>query len=303
LRKKIIKRPFYYFFTSIFIIIIVISIGYIFQKRVFTDNANKQNWLDRQFVAVVDSDLVRPTYVISDIFDVLKFNFFSRGIHVRNLKIDYERLKQEYILLKIENQKLSSIVKYSPTYGKIIATGRVLSDPNSFGAGVFTISVGLKEGVKFGDIVTTQQGLVGKIVKIYDTISIVLPVRHVSSKIIGRVQEQGSLLLMSGRHFKGGVIDYIADTVGLTQGQIIVSVSDGLSMPSGIPIGTIINPYNTPIEVKLAVDFATLDYVTIIRNEITLPTIPETPFKTEQPFLPQTSTSLMHSNQKPINPQ
>ncbi len=266
--KKIIKRPYYYFFTSLFIITILVLIGYVAQKNITNHEKSERNWIDRQFISVTDSILVRPNYVIADIFDVLKFNFFTRGQDIRNLKIDYTRLKHEYNLLKIENQKLSRIIKYSPAYGKIIATGRVLSDPNGFGVGVFTISLGIQDGVQFGDIVTTEYGLVGKIVKIYDNISIVLPVRHISAKIIGRVKKQGALVLMSGRHFKGSVIDYISDTAELEKGQEILSVSDGSSMPSGIPIGTIIDPYERPIKVKLAVDFSVLDYVTVIRNTV-----------------------------------
>jgi cell shape-determining protein MreC len=247
--------------------------GYVIEKRIpnngdYNKEHSEQNWIDRQFVALGNSFLVRPHYVIADIFDVLKFNLFTRGIDVRNLKVDYERIKHEYALLKDENKKLSDLVKYYPTYGKIIATGRVLSDTNSFGIGIFTISVGLKNHVRFGDIVTTEHGLVGKIVKIYPETSVVLPVRHISAKTIGRIKDKGNLVLVSGRHLKGGIIDYISNTVGLEKDQQILTVSDGVSMPAGIPIGTIINAYDRPIKVKLAVNFATLDYVTIIRNEL-----------------------------------
>jgi cell shape-determining protein MreC len=282
--------------------IVIVLIGYFIQKRLSDDTKSEPNWIDRQFIALVDSFFVRPTYIIADIFDVLKFNLFNRGIHIRNLKIDYERLKHEYVLLKTENKKLSHIIKYSPTYGKIIATGRILSDTNGFGVGVFTISVGLKDGVQFGDIVTTEQGLVGKIVKIYNKISIVLPVRHLSSKIIGRVQEQGSLVLMSGRHFKGAVVDYISDTVGLEKEQMVMSVSDGLSMPSGIPIGRIINPYNRPIEIALTVDFASLDYVTIVRNDTITLNSSETIDIFNQKSLPKQNNSVIHDTQEPLNP-
>jgi cell shape-determining protein MreC len=267
LLKKIIKRPYYYFFTTVFLIVVFLLSWYIVDKRL-SNNKNLQiNWIDKQFIRLNNSFLVRPHYVIADIFDILKFNIFTRGVEIRNLKIDYTRLKHEYALLKTENKRLSDIIKYYPTYGKIIATGRVLSDPNSFGVGVFTISVGLKNGVLFSDIVTTEYGLVGKIVKIYDETSVVLPVRHISAKTIGRIQNKGNLVLISGRHLKGGVVDYISSTVGLESNDQVLTVSDGVSMPSGIPIGFIMNPYDRPIKIKLAVNFATLDYVTVIRNE------------------------------------
>ena len=92
--------------------------------------------------------------------------------------------------------------------------------------------------------------------------------RHISAKTIGRIKDKGNLVLVSGRHLKGGIIDYISNTVGLEKDQQILTVSDGVSMPAGILIGTIMNAYDRPIKVKLAVDFATLDYVTIIRNEL-----------------------------------
>jgi cell shape-determining protein MreC len=262
-----IKRPYYYFFTFCFSMFIIIIIGYFFQQKIANTDKNQISFLDKQLTSFLNSSFVHPTYVIADFFDVLKFNFFTNGTKIRNLKIDYERLKHDYSLLKAENTSLANIVHYSPTYGDIIATGRILSDPNGFGAGVFTISVGLKDGVKFGDIVTTEYGLVGKIVKVFYHNATVLPVRHLSAKTIGRVQNQGSLVLMSGRHFKGAVVDYISDTVGLEKGQHILSVSDDKSMPSGIIIGTIIDPYDRPIHVKLGVDFKRLDYITIIRSK------------------------------------
>lgn len=266
--KKTIKHPYYYTFTIFFFIIVFTLIGYILDKRLSTDNDKQPNWIDRQFIALGNSFLVRPHYVIADILDILKFKTFTKGSEIRNLKIDYARLRHEYTLLKIENKKLSDIIKYYPTYGKIIATGRILSDPNSFGIGIFTISVGSKQGVKFGDIVTTEHGLVGKIVKLYDETSVVLPIRHISSKIIGRIKGKGNLILMSGRHFQGGIVDYTSNTAGLEKGEHILTVSDGISVPPGIPIGIIIDPYERPIKVKLAVDFTKLDYVMIVRSEM-----------------------------------
>ena len=162
--KNFLKRPYYYFFTSIFLVIISLLIATIFQNRLSENERSRLGWVDKKFVSVSDSIFVRPYYVIADVFNILKFNFFTRGIDVRNLKIDYQRLKHEFSLLKDENEKLSRIIKYSPTYSKIIATGRILSDPHSFSVSAFSISVGKKDGVEFGDIVTNEHGLVGKIV-------------------------------------------------------------------------------------------------------------------------------------------
>lgn len=227
----------------------------------------KYNWFERQVSVISQSFLIKPIYVIGDFFNIFKFNFIADGTEIRDLKLNYERLKNDYKILEQENTHLSHILKYSPRIKNIIATARVFNSKNNLGSGIFMISAGENDRIQFGDIATSTQGLVGKVVKIHKDTSIILPIRHLSAKTIGRVQSQGSMVLVSGRYLKGGVIEYISDTIGLEKGQGIYTLSDGKSMPSGIKIGTIIDPYERPIRVKLSADFAKLDYVTIIRED------------------------------------
>jgi len=249
----------------IFFIVIAALILWIYLAKIQNNHAEKHTTLETYFIDLPKTSLIRPTYVIADFFDILQYNLFTSGNEIRNLKLAYERLKHDYAQLKIENEHLANITQYRPEKSKIIATGRIISASNSLSAGVFMISVGKKDGVLFQDIVVNEQGFVGKVVKVSTHHSIVMPLRHLSAKTMGRVRNQGSLALMTGRHFKGAVINYLSDGVGLKAGQEVYTISDAEKMPAGLKIGHIIDPYDRPIYVKLAVDFKKLNYVTVIR--------------------------------------
>lgn len=264
--KEIIKRPYYYFFTSFFIILIIVSITSIIGYRFLQQKEQEHNWFQRQFISLSHSVFIKPTYIIDDFLNLFQFSLISQGTKVQQLTTEYVQLKNAYALLEQENKLLAENMKYHPMKQKIIATARVLSDANSLGSAIIMISAGKNDLVELGDIVTTTDGMVGKIVEIYPDTAIVLPIRHLSTKTIGRISSQGSIVLISGRHLKGGLVEYISDHVNLKAGQEIITMSNGQSMPSGIKIGTIIDPTERPIRVKLAVDFERLDYVTIVRN-------------------------------------
>jgi rod shape-determining protein MreC len=139
-----------------------------------------------------------------------------------------------------------------------------------------TIDRGTKNGVHEGMGVISPEGAVGVVIKSSEHYSVVLPLLNSRSKISGKVQ---------GKNYFGQVewqgvdpkIAYLKDVpkhAKLEIGDKIVTSGASIYFPEGIEIGTIksfeLNESDGfyQIEVELAVDYASLSYVFVIKNTL-----------------------------------
>ena len=248
------------FLLFIFILIVVLFLiaGIMRSEKAYSQNSQKT------FTESIIHFTSLPFQFVQEVFSGLeKFRLDKQTCEY--LADENKILNNEIIRLKEENEKLTSVLSYHSDIIKNIATARIITSPTGLFSRVFRVGVGKKAGVKIGDTVINAQGLVGKIIKTSDYSSEILPIHHVSSKVVGVVQDNDIKILIGGRNQKYAVAEYISDPLSLKDNMMIVTMSNGGNIPPDIPIGRLVSSVEKPVKIKLAVNFAKLNMVRIIR--------------------------------------
>lgn len=182
--------------------------------------------------------------------------------HIMNAYID---LQEKYKHLEVQNNQLKELTKFVYKDTQVIATARPIITTAGFFSKIIRINAGANQNIKVGDIAVTEEGLVGRVIDVYAETCDILPIHHSLSKIAGMTKRENVKLLLSGRARNKVVAEYASEPLLLREGDEIITLSDGGRLPYGIRIGTIDNVNKRPISVNLAVNFASLDYIEIIR--------------------------------------
>lgn len=136
------------------------------------------------------------------------------------------------------------------------------------------INKGSKQGVQVGMAVIASDGVVGIVKTVSFNYSAVLSLLHSDSKISAKIKHDNS----SGSIVWDGKISNIAQMIDVPShakvefGDTVVSSSYSLAFPEGIAVGTVESKITKPgdnfhsLNIRLAVDFNTIDHVYVIKN-------------------------------------
>lgn len=195
---------------------------------------------------------------------------------------DYELLQRNNVDIRLENERLKTLLGFAQTLEtKNIFSQVVGRDPNNQYSGI-TLDRGSKDGVRKNMPVIAFQGsnigLVGKVVQVGRTTSLVMPVfdyqcfvsvRFVRSRFEGLVNGQGSPdspLIM--KYVKKRAREEIQE------GDIISTSGENYLYPKDIPVGFVSKirglEYETSldIEIESIIDFSRLEHVFILDTTI-----------------------------------
>ncbi|MEM6603828.1 MAG: rod shape-determining protein MreC [Pseudomonadota bacterium] len=241
---------------------ICLMLYFIFNDDIETSSEDKN--IEHAFFENVSDFIALPFLYGKDLIEAV----FSPSASLENELINaYILLKEENQTLKENNKKLRMLLDYQPDESVTVATARLITSPNGIFSKMLRINAGRKNGVALGDIVLAKEGLVGRIVKVGDKTSYILPINHSVSKIAAITSDKTVKLLMSGRFQNMAVAEYVTEPLLLENGDVIKTISDGETMPHDVIIGHIRNKDVQPVTIDLAVNFQQLDYVRIIRME------------------------------------
>lgn len=198
---------------------------------------------------------------------------------------DYELLQRSNADIRVENDHLKSLLGFSESIPiKNIPAEIVGRDPNNLYSGI-TINRGAKHGIKKNMPVISFQGsnsgLVGKVVQVGRTTSLVMPVydyqcfvsaRLETSRYDGLVNGQGSSdSPLAMKYVKKRAKDEI------TIGEKILTSGENNNFPKNVPIGFVTkvkgSDYETSIdlEVEPVIDFSRLENVFVLDMSAAVP--------------------------------
>jgi rod shape-determining protein MreC len=161
---------------------------------------------------------------------------------------EFERLKEEYALLKSEydnlldeNSRLSALLEFkkkSPL--KYVAARIIYIDASNWTWGA-VINKGKKSGIKRDDPVVTPDGLLGKVIDVWPDSSHILLLNDpdfAAAAMVKSTHDQGAVV---------GSLDsrcrmlYVSTVSDVNNGEEVVTSGVKSIFPSGIPIGTIVS--------------------------------------------------------------
>lgn len=185
----------------------------------------------------------------------------------RRLKLENAKLRQwrdAAIALEDINERYRALlgVKMEPPIPMV--TARIVLDARGPFANSRLANVGEEKGVKVGQPVMSDNGLVGRVVGTGQGISRILLLTDVASHLPVLVDRTNARAILSGDGGPNPTLDYLHGNETLQNGDRILSSGDGGVVPRGLPVGVAVKGLDGQWRVRLSADRAPIDLVRIL---------------------------------------
>jgi rod shape-determining protein MreC len=197
-----------------------------------------------------------------------------------NLRKGNLRIKAELNSLKAKNSQILETLLSYQRIDKLLSVKKSISYPSIVASIVgrdtspwyktILIDKGKSEGIKKGFSVISNNGLVGKVLKVWDSTSRVLLLTDHNFAIDGVVQRTRIKGIVAGLDDNTCLFKYILATYDIKEGDMVISSGLDRLSPKGIIIGKIKRKFidNTGVflhaEIKPSVELKKLEEVLVI---------------------------------------
>ena len=190
----------------------------------------------------------------------------SENRQLRQQVAELEQWRDQAIALQNENARLRALLGLKTDPPIPMVTAHVITDARGPFANTRLVDVGAEKGVKVGNPVMSERGLVGRVVGAAQGASRVLLVTDVSSRIPVMDDRTNARAILSGDGGPNPKLAYLRggqDPVKV--GDRILTSGDGGVFPRGLPVGLVIKGLDGNWRVQLDSDDAPIDYVRILQ--------------------------------------
>lgn len=228
-----------------------IAAGVLVLISVFLLIASNQGWMSFSFLSEI------PEYTVVPVKNFFVGTFQSvQGFFTdkSDLQAEILRLENELKALRIksadlddvraENQRLRRLLDFQQREHYNAVAARVIAMTPGNWVSSFTIDRGSEDGIAQGMAVITPDGLVGRVVEVSDSTSVVRSIVDSLSSLAGmveRTRDHGVVNGMLDLNQQGNLLkmDYVQSDTDLTIGdRIITSGMEGI-YPKGLLVGTV----------------------------------------------------------------
>lgn len=177
---------------------------------------------------------------------------------------DDQSLRDTLASTQVENQRLKAVlgIRTDPPLPHVAA--ETIFDSRGPFANTRLANVGSDKGVTEGDPVVSEHGLVGRIVGVSEHVSRVLLLTDDESHTPVLLVRTNGRAILSGDGGSSPKLDYIRSSMGVKDGDRVLTSGDGGVFPRGLPIGTVMRGIDGAWRVQLDSDAAPIDYVQIL---------------------------------------
>lgn len=204
---------------------------------------------------------------------------------IQTLRAENERLRREINRLQVAQVRLAEVEKENQRLRALLNFAQNHPDLEVRGAGVVGIvigedpatvidrlllNVGEVDGIHPGMPVVTDTGLVGRIVDVHKTTSVVLPLTAAESAVNAIVQSSRLTGIVRGRHSDTLIMDYIPLDTPVEVGDLVLTSGLGSIFPPRIVIGQVVSVERHDYDVfqraiiRPTVDFRRLEDVLVL---------------------------------------
>ena len=188
----------------------------------------------------------------------------------RRLKRELAELqpwRDQAIALKNVNARYETMLGIRPEPPVAMQTARSILDTRGPFSRARLLDAGSAKGIKVGNPVINEHGLVGRIVGVSPGVSRMLRVTDVASQIPVLVDRTDARAILKGDGSANPRLEFMRGTASIQVGDRILSSGDGGGFPRGVPIGVAARGIDGSWRVKLFSDRGAIDYVRVMLFE------------------------------------
>lgn len=241
------------------------------------------------FMSPVMASIQAPTQAVGKWLGSVGDIFF---VHQENLRLKEEnaRLRQWHNTALILNERIKRyqlLLHAVPDPAMSSVVARVIGRSNHPFLQTLILDAGRAQGVKPGQAVLDQRGMIGRIYLTGERTSWVILLTDLNSRIPVSIEPNTDQAIMTGDNSPMPMIETLARGVQLKADSQVVTSGDGDILPAGIPIGVIV-PVGRNYRVALFADHTTAQDVEIVDFKVKM----EHPPALTQQELPVTAAGL-----------
>ena len=168
------------------------------------------------------------------------------------------------IALQDTNRRYQAVLGLKTDPPIPMVTGRVVLDSRGPFANTRLADVGIERGVKVGNPVMSDRGLVGRVVGVANGASRVLLLTDVASRtpvLVARTDARAILLGDGGSNPRLG---YLRGQDPVHEGDRILTSGDGGVFPRGLPVGAAAKGLDGQWRVRLDADLTAIDFIRVL---------------------------------------
>ncbi|HZZ66598.1 MAG TPA: rod shape-determining protein MreC [Phenylobacterium sp.] len=197
-------------------------------------------------------------------------DYFGAASENADLKAQLKVMRQwrdVAIALKDENVRYRTLLglKTDPPIPMVAA--RVVTDSHGPFADTRLANAGTEKGVKVGNSVMSENGLVGRVIGVTEGASRVLLLTDIASRTPVMIDRTNARAILTGDGGPNPRLDYLRGRDPIREGDRILTSGDGGVVPRGLPVGTAVKGLDGRWRVVLASDAAPIDFVRILLFE------------------------------------
>lgn len=186
---------------------------------------------------------------------------------LRRQLAELEPWRDQAIALKNVNARYEAMLGLRVEPAVAMATARSVSESRGPFANARLLDAGSSKGVRVGNPVVNEHGLVGRIAGVTPGVSRMVLLTDVASRTPVLVDRTDARAIMTGDGSGNPRLEYMRGADAIQSGDRILSSGDGGGVPRGVPIGVAARGIDGSWRVKLFSDRGAIDYVRILLFE------------------------------------
>lgn len=222
-----------------------------------------------ELIEPVSGLLAAPMRWLADGSTEVRGYFFAvdENRRLRTKVKELERWRDAAVALKTVNERYEELLKLRTEPSIPTVAARVVADARGPFSNARLADSGSDKGVKVGQPVLSEHGVLGRIVGVTTGASRVLLLNDVDSRTPVMVDRTNSRAILTGDGGPNPRLEYLRGPSPAREGDILLTSGDGGVYPRGLPVGVLAKDLRGGWRARLYADSQAIDYVQILQYQ------------------------------------